>query len=520
MEKFTPLETLDLPVERRAVTTDVFLYDFGLDAYGRLDLAYAVGEDTTLEIAFGEVLEADGRLNRNPGGSRIAFVVPVSLKKGEGICAVPIPGWRNPYGEFSGTPIVDPPITVFRYVEITGRAERAEPRRKSLRAPFNDAAASFECSDETLTRVWNFCKYAIKATTPFGVYVDGNRERLPYEGDTYINQLGHFALDADYAIAKRTIEHLMGPATWPTEWALIMVPVVYDYYLHSGDLDSLRRWYEPLKGKLLPQYVNAETGLLSTAGSETTHDIVDWPAGERDDYEFGDVNLVPNCYLVRALRTMALIDTELGFDADAQDHIHQAEVLKRSIRANLMPGGMFVDSIGSTHLSLHSAVFALWAEVAEPAEIGFLKERIVEKGMACSVYVAQFLLEVCFQYGMEDHAIKLMTSDSERSWVNMMRKGATITMEAWDDRFKPNQDWNHAWGAAPANVVARGIFGIRPTKPGFADYAVNPQLGGLEYARYRYPTPRGTLLVEVDRHGVRSRLCAGCGSRARSCPSG
>jgi len=26
----------------------------------------------------------------------------------------------------------------------------------------------------------------------------------------------------------------------------------------------------------------------------------------------------------------------------------------------------------------------------------------------------------------------------------MLDKGATITMEAWDDTLKPNQDWTHA----------------------------------------------------------------------------
>ncbi len=48
--------------------------------------------------------------------------------------------------------------------------------------------------------------------------------------------------------------------------------------------------------------------------------------------------------------------------------------------------------------------------------------------MACSVYCAQFLLEVCFEYGLEDHARKLTTDDSKRSWLNMLRAGATMTI--------------------------------------------------------------------------------------------
>ena len=84
--------------------------------------------------------------------------------------------------------------------------------------------------------------------------------------------------------------------------------------------------------------------------------------------------------------------------------------------------------------------------------------------------------------------------------------GFTITTEAWDLLYKPNLDWNHAWGAAPANIVARGLLGIRPTAPGFAAYEVKPRLGGVARATYRYPTPRGAIVVEADGSGARHRL--------------
>ena len=116
--------------------------------------------------------------------------------------------------------------------------------------------------------------------------------------------------------------------------------------------------------------------------------------------------------------------------------------------------------------------------------------------MACSVYTAHFLLEVCFRYGMEDHGIYLMTSDSDRSWFNMLREGATITMEAWGDKYKPNQDWNHAWGAAPANIIPRMFCGIRPLEPGFKRFAVDPKPGKTESFSVRMPTVRGEISLE------------------------
>ena len=58
--------------------------------------------------------------------------------------------------------------------------------------------------------------------------------------------------------------------------------------------------------------------------------------------------------------------------------------------------------------------------------------------MSCSVYGSQILLEGLFENGGSNHAIKLMVAKTERSWYNMIRYGSTISMEAWDKRYKPN----------------------------------------------------------------------------------
>jgi len=83
----------------------------------------------------------------------------------------------------------------------------------------------------------------------------------------------------------------------------------------------------------------------------------------------------------------------------------------------------------------------------------------------------------------------------------MLDCGATITMEAWDDRFKPNQDWNHAWGAAPGNIIVRYLCGIRPLEPGFRKFLVDPQPGPLTYFKVKTPTPNGAVILEMTAPG-------------------
>ncbi len=113
--------------------------------------------------------------------------------------------------------------------------------------------------------------------------------------------------------------------------------------------------------------------------------------------------------------------------------------------------------------------------------------------MACSVYGAQYLLEALYKGGEAEHALELMPSDSDRSWLNMLRIGSTMTTEAWDELFKANLTWNHAWGSAPVNITARKLMGIDPLSPTFKQFRICPQPAYLEKASIRVPTIRGPI---------------------------
>jgi hypothetical protein len=117
--------------------------------------------------------------------------------------------------------------------------------------------------------------------------------------------------------------------------------------------------------------------------------------------------------------------------------------------------------------------------------------------MACSVYAAQFLMEALYNHHDDDYALSMLTKRDERSWYNMVRHNATITYEAWDDKFKPNQDWNHAWGAAPANIIPRYVVGVRALEAGFAKMTIAPQSSSLRSVEALVPTIRGGVSVTI-----------------------
>jgi len=230
-------------------------------------------------------------------------------------------------------------------------------------------------------------------------------------------------------------------------------------------------------------------------------DIVDWPQVERDGFEMLPVNSVVNAMYYRALRCLARIAESLGRSSDASRFARMAGVVRDAFAASLVDPatGLVVDGEGSTHSSLHANAFALACGLLPAERVPAIVEHIRSRGMACSVYASQMLLESLYAAGENAYALSLLTGTGMRSWAHMIYDvGTTIAMEAWDDSIKPNQDWNHAWGAAPANIVPFGLMGVRPLAPGFAEVMIDPKPGGLSWAEVRVPTVRGTIAVRVS----------------------
>ena len=468
--------------------------DFELDAYAQLDIEVDLETPAVLELALGEVCSGD-RVNRTPGGYRIVRTMKKECQAGKSSFAFDLPAHKSPYPYTKSVPLPSEAsgreITPFRYVDITGGSGKALLRRKAFYGKFDDNAADFRSSNADLDRIWEFCKYTMKATSLFGLYIDGERERQPYEGDALSNQLGDLCCGGHPENARKTISWLLKTPTWFNEWQLITPLLVRDYLLYTGDRAGVSSYLPELE-KLMATFKVESNGLMRDATGEelkkrSRRDLIDWPPAERDDYVTGEFNLTPNCYLFAALQTMVELTGNSNYS-------RKAETVKKAIEENFRKGNIFVDSINSSHTALHSVLYPAYFNISTLTTE--MKSLLLAKKMACSVFTAQFLLEYCFDNGLADHGFKLLLAKGLKSYNNMLAKGATITMEAWDDSLKPNQGWNHAWGAAPANIIPRCIAGIKPLEPGFARFSVTPHPGELKEFYCKHPTPAGAIELE------------------------
>jgi len=513
-----PLQVSEVAPVRVEAHGNMLFADFGQAAYGNLTIEFIIEPPAAgLTVRLGEKLTDGGTIDRKPLGSVNYREVQLSTRPGQRSYKLVIPTKPFHKGKASvKMPATIGEVTPFRYVEIEGAVIRSADvtlRQLFVHAPFNDDASSFESSDETLNAVWNLCKHTMKATTVLGVYIDGERERIPYEADAYINQLSHYACDLDPLVARATVSHLLANPTWPTEWSLHMPMMASADYLATGDDVLARKHYNALKMKLLMDKAR-EDGLLNASA------IVDWPAGERDGYNDGVadpkrkqqqvgpmINTVVNAFYYHSLKQMALLALALHKQDDVREFEQKAKQVGESFNKVFFDpaSSLYVDGEGSRHSSLHANMFALAFDLVPGERIPGIADFLQSRGMACSVYGAQYLLEALFAAGRDKYAVELMSAKTQRSWYHMIESGSTMTWEAWDPKFKGNLTWNHAWGAAPANIISRFVLGVRPIEPGYSKLLIAPQLGGLSWVKGKVPTALGPVALKVD-NGMAFRL--------------
>ena len=573
--RYPLVKKVDRPQSATPLDARTTFYDFGRASFGQIRVeidSKAAGRVALVRV--GERIK-DGRVDRKPAGSTRYWEYRLPLQTGRQFYSIKT---RVDKRNSSGAAVLMPDyvgeVMPFRYAEVeilpappvktdktdktdatqtpadaatapTAPAEPVETAqvgslfdaapepvvlsvvRETVTYPFDVSAAYFDCDDDRLNRVWDLCRYSIPATTFAGYYVDGDRERIPYEGDALPNQLSHYCVDREYSLARVTLEYLIFHPTWPTEWHLQIPQIAWFDYLYTGDARHIRRYYEDIKAKTLVALAE-DNGLISTRKGKTTPeffaslhfkgssspfgDIVDWPhkglagnenaeSGETDGFVFNDFNVVVNAYHHVALNSAKRFAEILGEEADAAFFAAQIEKHRKAFHETFFDAerGVYRDGEATDHASLHGNMFPLAFGLVPAENVESVAAFVRSRGMRCSVYGAQFLLDAVYEGGDGAYGFERMTADDLRGWLNMLRVGSTISLEAWDDRYKPNQDWNHAWGAAPANVIPRKLVGVEPTSPGFATLRVKPQIAGLKRVDALVPTIRGPVEVRIAR---------------------
>jgi len=526
---YPQVKSMDNPITVRTANTSEIFIDFGKAAFGQLVLKLTSDVDRDSVIVHLGEHTKDGKVDRKPGGTIRYQRYAVNLMKGTHTYRIKIAADTRNTGRLAVLiPDYIGEVLPFRYCEIENYSKPLTIKdvvRESVHYPFDDSASYFKCNNDTLNQIWDLCKYSIKATSFLGIYVDGDRERIPYEADALINQLCHYGVDREYSMARRSHEFLLNYPTWPTEWILQAILIAWNDYMYTGDYRSLKANYDILKIRSLMS-LREKNGLISTTTGLLTpevlksvrynfygnmRDIVDWPhtgilglgqmeGGEADGFVFTNYNAVTNAYHYECLKLMGKIAETLNIPSDVTFFTKEAAAFLPRYNNFFLNNklGYYVDGDTTKHASLHANMFPVAFGMVPANKLNKVIEYMHTRKMACSVYGSQFFMDALYEASDADYALEMLTKTDDRGWYNMIRVGSTISLEAWDNKYKPNQDWNHAWGAAPANVIPRKLMGVEPLTPGFDKVRIKPQIASLTYAKAVVPTIKGNVCLDID----------------------
>lgn len=473
--------TVERPVSITTNENSCVLVDFGRDSYGWLEFVSPVAG--RYNLAIGEIVR-DCSVWAPPLQSNIRYH-RLKGKTNPGVFRVPIPiDLRNTSVEAGALPA--PPhvgtIMPFRAVELAYGPFDAitwdNIRRVTVRYGYDLSESSFRCSDPRLERVWDFLKHTVAASTAFGLFVDGDRERIPYEGDSLATQLASYAVLLDAEIARATFERLMDHPTWPTEGKFCMVMMVWHDWQRTGKTDFAAKWYD----RLVAEKLNAEKcradGLLVTDVKRDCH----------------------------ALKLMSELASALGKASDAEAFAAKEAKMRETFNAVFSDPstGLYLDGEGSRHSSLHANALPLAFGLVPEVRRDLVADFVASRSRQCSPYFMLYVLEGLCRSGREKDVFDALLAKGDRSWLGMHRLRCDHGHGGLEPEGQAEPGCQPFVGRHPAALHRPLDPGGQPDRPGMDGrhrYAASRSacVGRRRRAdaRWHYPRSRGT---SVRRH--------------------
>ena len=388
---------------------------------------------------------------------------------------------------------------------------------------------AFRCSDERLNRIWEVSARTLELTTR-ELYIEGaKRDRWTWSGDARQSYLMGYYLFGDSRLARDTLFYQRGGDPVAMHINQIMDYTFYwfmsvrEYYLYTGDRMFLEQIYDRMVSLM-----DFAIGRLDAKGRP--HDrpgdwmFIDW--APETLHNNGGVTSFEQMLLVEALEALAEVSETIG-RGDAQAYRARAAKL----RAEVVPifwskekGALLHllkdDGTLDAQLTRYPNMFGLaWGYFNAAQRESVLKNVIFNDAVMKiqTPYMRFYELEALCRLGLRSRVL-----DEVRAyWGGMLDEGATSFWELYNPDEKGDAKYAmygrpfskslcHAWGASPLYLFGRYVLGVEPTKLGYAEYTVAPDLGGLEWAEGVVPTPHGPITVSVKDGVATATGPAGC----------
>ncbi|MCX7174655.1 MAG: family 78 glycoside hydrolase catalytic domain [Proteobacteria bacterium] len=493
------------------------IYDFGEVVTGYIGFEFEGPAGAVVDFYPGEQLLPDGRVLIYDGipGFEASIAHRYVLRAG-------VQSWER--FEWNG----------LRYLQVTYR-ECHEPLQvrsvtvQQTHYPVGNRGR-FECSDPALNRIWAAGARTLRLCM-HDAYVDcPSREQRQWM-DAYLDARINYAAYGDTRLAARLIRQVAAaqrpegftPMAAPGDFAVAGFTNIPDFclywilaigdYLRFADDPALTEEVYPNVARALQwfeRYVDAE-GLLNEVPLWV---FVEWAETDKK----GQVTAF-NALYVAALRTAARLARAVRHEPAAEKYQALADRVAAAINELLWDEGrgVYADARRngrlSRRVSQQSNAAAIAWEIAPKerwsrmfATILDEKRLVLTHGLGREGQVTPFdeenqviMAQPFYSHFLHralrmDGRFEFLFDNIRRRWSALLADGESTFRETW--QLEPITSKCHAWSATPTFDLSTDLLGVSPIADGFRRLRIAPQTAGLEWARGRYPTPHGEVVVE------------------------
>jgi len=468
----------------------VYVYDFGQNFTGWVQLRVKGPRGTVVRLRFSELLYDDGTINRE--NLRRAKSRDIYILRGGG-----------------ETEIYEPRFTYhgFRYVEVTGYP--GTPSLDSVRGRLVHTAVeptgSFVASKPILNQIQRIIRWG-QRTNLHSIPTDCPQrdERQGWLGDAHVTAeeaMLNFDMAAFYANFVRnirdvqgddgsvtdTVPHKYGSRPADPAWGTAYPLLCWYMYEQYGDRRILEENYEGLKRYVEFLRSKAPDNILRYSY------YGDWVAIERTPGE-----LVSAAYYYYDVQLLAKIAQILGKSADVQTYTELAAQIKGAFNRVFLDENRGVYANGTQTAQAMPLFLDLVPEEHRAKASGNLFLDLVyrhDSHLTTGFIGVKYLFPLLTRLGYSDLAYDIATKTTYPSWGYMIANGATTLWELWQNRTGPSMNsHNHPMFGSVGAWFYQALAGIKPATAGYEEILVEPQIvRDLRWVSGSVETHRGTV---------------------------
>jgi len=503
----TPVPTL-LPKQRGEGA--FLLLDWEREVCGNLVLDVEGPQGTIIDVGYDEAIDR-GRIDTrrvNPNGTVYRFADRYILRGGR----QQIEARLQERGMRIMQLVVrrfDAPVTIHR----VAMANQVYP---------TPTRAVFDCDMPWFNRLVTMSADTIEACS-LDVIVDCPwREQTLWIDDMMQESLFWLCLTGDGRFTRHNLrlaadgamDNGMIPARYPSERRCVLpvtssnwIVTLRDHWFRTGDA-ALVSELLPTADRALALYESWRTddGLVPDQQGDGLWNFIDWGYGDRLGGTTAALNLLVAAAFAQAAELHHVAGdpkTAVGYESTAE------QIVEAILRKFWLPDEQRLydctaPKIGGRSFSQLTHAVGLYFDLLPDDYRDAAMDAMLDPQAIRAEYGFQLLvLDALTRCGNADDTLRHI----ERLWGHIERSDSKTVWEVFDGRASMTGCGSlcHAFGAYPLMFAQTALLGVRPILPGFSEFALAPQILGINSARGTVPTPHG--LIEVERSARPQGAC-------------